>query len=321
LETTFLSEVVRRYYEENAERGWNRLVRVNTSITNVITVRRSALKRENLLVVHHLKYPHEGYKKVLVGLVEYFKKYPGVYAIVLTGSLARGKAVKGSCIDLCIFLSKRQFDALPSTIASRTKAYARLKGQICYYEGEVEGGIMFEDVRVDISFSDGKFNPSYDNSFDITRDEFETTIGNLFAYSMLLYERDTRYQQLKRKYLPFYDDDLRKARLDGTAKEFKYKIWKTRWLAKRGEYLAALETLLEAQQIFLQHLFIKKRKYPIDYLKWIKEQCFQILAILTLYEELTSVINGIKLTENGIVEKSNLLEKLFARYESLDETS
>lgn len=261
--------------------------------------------------IPHLKYPHEGCKKVLTEIVEYFKTYPDVYAIVLTGSLARGNAVKGSCIDLCVFLGKKQFNALASKIAYRSKAYSRLKGQICYYEGEVEGGILFGDVRVDIIFTDGKFNPCHLNSFDITRDEFETTIGNLLMYSVVLYEKDKRYQRLKQKYLPYYDDKLRKTRLTGTAEEFNYKIWKTKWLAGRGEYFAALEALLEAHRIFLQHIFIQKRKYPIDYAKWLKEQCVQILNMPRLYQELLEVINEIELTKKGIFEKSDLLEKLF----------
>ena len=76
--------------------------------------------------IPNLKYPHADYKRVLTGLVEYFREYPSVYAIVLIGSLARSKAVKGSCIDLCFFLSKKQHDALASTVTSRARAYSRL---------------------------------------------------------------------------------------------------------------------------------------------------------------------------------------------------
>ncbi len=248
-------------------------------------------------------------------MTEYFKTYPGVYAIVLIGSLARGRAVRGSCIDLYIFLGKRQFAALASTLMSRAKKYSSLGGRICYYEGEVEGGILFDDVRVDIGFTHGELDPRNENSFDITRDEFETTIGNLFLYSVTLYEKGTSYKKLKQKYLPFYNDKLRSIRLNGTRKEFDYKIWKIKWLAGRGEPLSSFETILEAQRIFLQHLFIKKRKYPIDYVKWIKEQCSQILQMPDLYSELISIINGIELTKNGLTKKTNTLEKLFQKYQ------
>lgn len=251
---------------------------------------------------------------ILTRLVEYFRNYPGVYAIVLIGSVARRKAIEGSCIDLFVFLNKKHLKLLASTIASRIKAYSRLNGQICYYNGDVEGGVEFGNIRVDLGFTDGDFKGHSENSFDITRDEFETTVGNLLAYSIPLYQRGKKFQRLKQKYLPFYDDRLRSTRLKGTAEEFSYKIWKTRWLTKREEYFAALEALLESQRIFLQHLFIKKRKYPIDYTKWLKDQCTEILAVPKLYQELISIINGIELTENCIVEKSELLEKLFRRY-------
>jgi len=260
-----------------------------------------------------LKYPNRNYQKVLTKLSEYFKAYHGVYAILLTGSLARSKAVEGSCIDLSIFLGKKQIDALASTLKFRAMAYSQLDGEICHHEGKVEGGVLFGDIRVDVIFTDGNLDPRSENSFDITRDEFETTIGNLFVYSVILYEEGTRYEELKSRYLPFYNNELRRVRLKGTREEFAYKIWKTKWLAERGEYLSSLETLLEAQRIFLQHLFIKRRKYPIDYVKWIKEQCTKILRMPSLYQELISVVNGIELNKKGVTNKASILEELFLK--------
>lgn len=223
--------------------------------------------------------------------------------------------MKGSCIDLFIFLGEREFRHLASRIKRRIKAYSRLGGRICYFSGQVEGGIIFEgDIRVDVSFTDGNFYPQHVNSYDVTRDEFETTIGNLFTYARVLYERGANYERLRRKYLPFYGQKLREARLRATAEEFRYKIWKTQWLARRDEYLAALDTLLEARRILLQHLFIKRRKYPIDYSKWIKEQCDQILEMPQLYRELRSTIEGVELTRNGILKKSIVLRDLFNKY-------
>jgi hypothetical protein len=251
---------------------------------------------------------------ILTKLVEYFRNYPGVYAIVLIGSLAREKAVEGSCIDLFIFLDKGHLDSLASTMTSRTEAYSRMNGRVCYHTSDIEGGIEFGNIRVDLGFSEGDFKGESENSFDITRDEFETTVGNLLVYSIPLYQKGKKFQRLRQKYLPFYDDNLRSIRLKGTAEEFSYKIWKTRWLAERGEYFAALEALLESQRIFLQHLFIKERKYPIDYAKWLKDQCTEILGMPKLYPELTSIINGIELAKNCILEKSSMLEKLFGRY-------
>jgi len=275
-----------------------------------------SVRKEGAALFPNLSYPNQNYKKVLAKMVNYFRAYDGVYAIVLTGSMARAKAVEGSCIDLCIFLDSKQFNALSSERAlhSRIKTYSQLKGEICYYEGKVEGGVIIEGIRVDIGFTNAQFNPKSQNSFDITRDEFETTIGNLFTYSVVLYEKDEQYQQQKKKYLPFYNNKLRNVRLEGTREEFNYKIWKTRWLAERDEYLASLGALLEAQRILLQHVFIKAKKYPIDYTKWVKEQCFQILHIPDLYQDIMSTINGLELTKEGLNEKANTLEQLILRY-------
>lgn len=262
-----------------------------------------------------IHFPDESYRDVLEKMTDYFEAFPGVFAVVLTGSLARSKAVKGSCIDLCVFLGKKQFEKLGLGLKAREKAYSRLGGEICYYTGEVEGGVEFGDVRVDMNFTDGKFRVGH-MSFDIVRDEFETTIGNLLVYCVPMFQKGNRYQRLRSRYIPFYSDSLRKERLDGTNREFCYKTWKTRWLAERGEYLSALDTLLEAQRIFLQHLFIKERKYPIDYVKWLKEQCETILDMPELYPKLTRVVEGIKLNKEGIAEKVALLEQVMQHYGS-----
>lgn len=258
-------------------------------------------------MTERILFPNDRYRAVLKNMVQYFEVYPGIFAIVLTGSLARGKAVRGSCIDLFVFVEREQFEKL--NIKSREKAYASMGGKICYYNGEVEGGIMFGDVRVDIGFTYGEFQVGH-NPFDVVRDEFETTIGNLFVHCVPLFQKSTKYQRLKSKYLPYYSDTLRRERLDGTNEEFYYKTWKTRWLASRGEYFSALETLLEARRIFLQHLFIKERKYPIDYTKWLKEQCETILGMQELYPKLVTLVDGIKLSKRGIAERTTILEQI-----------
>jgi len=258
-------------------------------------------------------FPNENYRRTLEKMVDYFRVFPGVFAVVLTGSLVRGKAVEGSCIDLCVFLHKEDYERLASGVKARAKAYSRMGGEVCYYTSEVEGGVEFGDVRVDMQFTDGKFQRGH-MSFDIVRDEFETTIGNLLVHCMPFFQKGNRYQHLGARYLPFYDDAIRKERLDGTSEEFNYKAWKAHWLASRGEYFSALETLLETERIFLQHLFIKERKYPIDYAKWLKEQCETILCMPELYRKLTGVVEGIKLSKRGIIKKTSMLERMMQQY-------
>jgi len=266
------------------------------------------------LKAHEFSFPNQEYGLILERMCGYFGRYPGTNAVVLTGSLARGKAVEGSCIDLAVFLSRKAFASLGSTVDRRARAYARLGGAICYHSGNVEGGVSFGDIRVDLIFTDGRLDPKQEDSFDVTRDEFETTVGNLLVYSVPMYVKGKAYQRLKERYLPFYDDRMRAIRLQATATEFKHKSWKARWLAERGHYIPALYSLLEAQRIFVQHLFIRERKYPIDYTKWLGEQCEEVLQMPDLYQELTSVLDGIDLTRDGVGEKVALMEALFGKY-------
>ena len=260
-----------------------------------------------------IHYPTQSYSIVLNKMVKYYEAYLRVFAIVLIGSLARGKAAPGSCIDLTIFLHDEEFEKLAYRLNDRAKAYSRLGGEICFYSGDVEGGVQFDDIRVDLVFTDGRFRKGC-NPFDMVNDEFETTIGNLFVYGAPLFTKGNKYGYLRSKYLPFYNEDLRQKRLDGTKSEFNYKVWKTRWLASRGEHIAAFDTLLETTRIFLQHLFIKQRKYPIDYCKWLKEQCQSILAMPELYRKLVAIIGDTKLSKKGIEKKAVMLERLMQQY-------
>jgi len=257
--------------------------------------------------------PTQSYNIVLNKIVKYYVTYPRVFAVVLIGSLARGKAAPGSCMDFAIFLHHEEFTKLASKLTSRTNAYSRLGGEICFYSGDLEGGVQFGDVRVDLVFTDGRFRNGR-NPFDMVNDEFEATIGNLLVYGVPLFTKGNNYQHLRSEYLPFYGENLRQKRLDGTSSEFNYKVWKTRWLASRGEYFAAFDTLLETTRIFLQHLFVKERKYPIDYCKWLKEQCESILAMPELYPKLVAIIEDTKLSKTGIEKKAAMLEQLMQQY-------
>src|SRR3989337_2290207 len=86
-------------------------------------------------------FPDAHYRPVLEKMVKYLMMLEGVFAIVLTGSLARGRAVKGSCIDFCVFLEEKQLKKLASEVKARAKVYKRMGGEVCYYHGEIEGGV------------------------------------------------------------------------------------------------------------------------------------------------------------------------------------
>jgi len=61
-------------------------------------------------------------------------------------------------------------------------------------------------------------------------------------------------------------------------------------------------------------VFIKQRKYPIDYCKWLKEQCASILAMPELYPKLAAIIEDTKLSKTGIDKKAVMLEQLMQQY-------
>ena len=56
------------------------------------------------------------------------------------------------------------------------------------------------------------------------------------------------------------------------------------------------------------------RAHRIDYVKWLEEQCSQILKMPALYQELAASISECEFTVKAFNERSEALKKLFAKY-------
>lgn len=78
--------------------------------------------------------------------------------------------------------------------------------------------------------------------------------------------------------------------------------------------LSIIQTSLSSMEEFLQALFISKRKYPIAYDKWIKEQLCDILQLPNLYDELVGIMECHKLESSEHIIKADKLEYLVSHY-------
>lgn len=269
-------------------------------------------------------FPTSEHEKIVNIMTDYFKSDPRIFAVVLEGSLARGQAVIGSCVDLGIFIYPDDMGKFFRREETRKRIadYAKMGGKTQRYWGEspdsrrdieMEHEIEFEDSLVDVDLLFRSDIPRLRNQLGICQDQFDLGVGNLFVYCIPLYERDNTYKSLAKKYLPFYDDEIRKERLEGTRKEFDQRIQKIKWLADRGQLFDCYSQLLLSFKIFLQHLFIKERKYPISYKKWIKYQITDILHKPELYEKLTGVL-ALRPSSEVMKTNADLLNSLMEQY-------
>lgn len=269
----------------------------------------------------------KNYEDVICKMTNYYASDPRVFAVVLFGSLARGQAVAGSSIDLAVFVypeySSIFFDA--EETRKRIVDYTKMGGKPHYFWGETCGprlgketeyAVDFNDIRVDLMFRDDIARSR--DQLGICMDQFELGVGNLFVYCVPLYKRDAIYDLLAKKYLPFYNEDIRKERLDATSKEFEYRIQKSRWMAEREELVNGLFTLQMSFRIFLQHLFIRRRKYPIHYRKWLAHQIVDILHEPDLHEKIKQLFTLREFSGDGLKIKSAFVYDMMAEFGKKD---
>lgn len=233
-----------------------------------------------------------------------------VRALTLTGSAARNEGSFDSDLDFNIFFAKdAPSDEIMAGIAGIEDALQR---EIYARQGP-EVGIFF---AVDLHVAPTTFTPQARGWTD-GPDNFELEIGNTFVYTWLVFEREAAFTQAQAKYLPYYDEDLRQARLRQTLQFCRNNIAHIEPYVKRELYFQAFRRLYDAAREFLQALFIAKRTYPIAYDKWIKKQLVEVLGMPELYHRFVALHEVHALESNELVYKGHLLRGYLEEYVDL----
>jgi len=257
----------------------------------------------------HPAYPTPQHERSAQAVADFFKPRPETSAVLLTCSCARGKATRDSCLDIAVLV--------PPDLPARALARLQRDWQ-SYYQREP---VFMEQLQVgafsqvDLDFHRGIFKPeNHPHGWTSGADEFELEVGNLLAYSAPLWEKDTRFRDLKAQWLPYYSEDLRRERLDRVVKYCRNNLAHIPPYVARGLYFQAFKRLHNALEEFLQCLFIARRTYPIAYDKWVREQVVDILGLPGLYQQLVGLLEVKHLESDELTEKSALVEILIARF-------
>jgi predicted nucleotidyltransferase len=255
----------------------------------------------------HAAYPTIQHEQAAGRIVEFFSRQPGVQAVLLTCSCARGKAVPDSCLDIAVLLK-------PETLAARGHDLERAWASVN------EADPAFQALRavgkysqVDLEFVDGLFEPGGHN-WTSGPDAFEPAIGNLLAYSVPVWEQGDCLHQLKDQWLPYYGEDLRRERLETVRRYGMNNLQHIPGYVARGLYFQSFHRLWHAFGEFLQALFISRRVYPIAYDKWVREEVEEILGMPQLYAELSKLFEIQKFESGEIAEKARIIERLWGEY-------
>jgi len=252
-------------------------------------------------------YPSKQHERAAEKVVDFFSNYPEVEAVLLTCSCARGRAVPESCLDLAVLVLP---EILPQKRTSLEDEWNTFYEKADVFQQLLKLG---DYSHVDLEFVSGDFKPGY-HGWTSGPDEFELEIGNFIAYSVPLLKKSDYFDRLKKQWLPYYSEPLRKERLEMVRKFCLNNLHHIQPLVRRGLYFQAFDRLYNAYREFLQALFIFFRVYPIAYDKWIKEQIVELLELPELYLELKGLLEIGNLESQEIAQKGAVLENLLETY-------
>jgi hypothetical protein len=248
--------------------------------------------------VRHASFPTEAHRLAADAAAAFLRTLREVDAVLVVGSAAR--RADANDLDLCALVAD---GATAARVEERFEEFAAGSPELRALRG------VGPFVECDLHALDGEFAPG-PRGWTSGPEPFELDIGNEVAYSVPLWERNDHYRRLRERWLPYYGDDLRAARLAEARMYFANDVDHVPVMVARGEPFHAFHRLYLAFQEFLQCLFIERRTYPIAYDKWIREQVEGLLGLPGLYAELPSLIGVAGLDATAIARNAERLRDL-----------
>jgi predicted nucleotidyltransferase len=252
-------------------------------------------------------YPTPAHERAAEAIYNLFVEKPQVEAILLVNSVARGQGTSDSDLDMAVLVSPAMSQDERIQLEQQWQSYRAADARL----SQLQQAGRFTGIHLDLV--DGQFvaRPWDDGGGP---DSFELEIGNLLAYSHPLWEGGTALAQLKRRWLPYYGDDLRRERLAMVRNACLYDLDHVSFYVGRTLYFQAFDRLYKAFQEFLQALFISRRTYPLAYNKWIHQQVVDWLKLPELYPQLPPLLSITQFESNELIEKARDLQNLVERY-------
>ncbi len=273
-------------------------------------------------------FPTAEHRRVAFTLAHhFFFGDPAVKAVLLSGSLARGRGAESSCVDITVMVPPPDWEAFlgrANELAERlrtkeTRPVPFGDGCAVFFSradlisASVPGvGDLPASIRADVGYHNGIIEPRF-NALP-REDDFELAAGNLAVYSVALLERDGWWTMWRRQFLPYFSEDVREAKRLAVEGDFWHNIRTVREMADRGLLFHGVERTLFAFKYLLQALFLRQGKYPIDYMKHVREQVVEILGLPELVPELEEAFDFGKLSPEGLRSRADYLANLFRKY-------
>lgn len=238
---------------------------------------------------------------------DFFTKIPQIDTVLVVNSCARGVAVPESDLDFAILAKPKTTKAALKTIEIKWKKYAEQDALL----NKFTQSHPFAKIHLDVI--QGEYQPAiWDDGGG--PDYFEVEIGNHVRYSCVMGNTGDYFKELRKTWLPYYDELLRLERLKMVKQACLFDLEHIPFFVKRKLYFQAFDRLYKAFQEFLQAVFIQNKLYPIAYNKWIKEQMEQWLCLPDLYPRLAPVLSVSNIESDELNLKAGILESLLFEF-------
>lgn len=234
---------------------------------------------------------------------DYFSTIANVDTILVVNSCARGQAVPESDLDFAILVKPETTSIEIENIESAWLNYSVNEPTFLKYKKSNQ----FAHLHLDII--NGNYTPTI-LEIGVASDFFEIEIGNQICYSAPMDHAGLYFIELQKKWLPYYNEELRIQRFKMTYNACEYDLDHIPFFIKRGLYFQAFDILCKAFQEYLQTLFIANKTYPIAYNKWIKYQVINLLNKPELYPKLAPILSVTNIESNEINDKVKMLREL-----------
>ncbi len=255
----------------------------------------------------HQYYPTLLHQEAAENIRDFFSHKPITEVVLLVNSCARGTAIPQSDLDMAIIVNPNITENELSNLETEWLEFYASHSIFT----QLQSSSKFAGVHLDII--DGKFSPkSFDDSGG--PDYFEVEVGNRIAYSKAIWQRTDYFEQLKQKWLPYYDEALAIERLEMVRNACIFDLEHIPFYVERGLFFQAFDRLYKAYMEFLQSVHIAHRVYPLAYNKWIKEQIQLNLGLPDLYTELPKLFEIKQFESKELVEKANTLRCLLDKW-------
>jgi predicted nucleotidyltransferase len=264
------------------------------------------VQRQLFLMNSSLQFPTNLHHDAAAAVAEYFRNNTAVDTVLIVNSCARGQAVADSDLDLAILVAPGTSHGEMKRMEEAWSSYSTNMPAIVKFRQSSQ----FSHVHLDVI--DGKYAPGIIEPGEPI-DYFEVEIGNQICYSVPLLSAGAYFLELRQKWLPFYDDDLRLKRLTAVQNACSKDLDHVPSLVNRELYFHAFYILTEAFRKYLQAIFLANRIYPIAYNKWIREQIVKWLNKPGLYPKLLPILSVSKIESNEMNEKATMLRELLMK--------